>query len=167
MKKPPVYNRNTGLSLIQPNDGREFLLEKMRGKLAGASVAHIEAAEKRRVRARKTAMDWTWRIALAVAVVSGNIVYLASRPDAPVKAAEKKAAKLAAPKAVLSLNEQALYWAYALYDFDQLKTRYGVSPYAIVDGGVARARLQELFPKADARTRFVIERMVPKTGRKS
>ena len=167
MKKRPVYNRNNGLSLIQPNDGREFLLEKMRGKLAGTSVAHLEAAEKRRVKARKTAMDWTWRIALAAAIVLGNIVYMASRPDAPAKAPEKKAAKLAAPKAALSVNEQALYWAYALYDFDQLKSRYGVSPYAIVDGGIARARLEELLPKADAPTRFMIERMIPKTGGKS
>ncbi len=166
MKKGPTYIRNTGLSLIQPNDGRELLLEKMRGKLAGASVVHLEAAEKRRVTARKTAFGWGWRIAIAMAVALGNLAYIVSRPDAPAKAAEKHVAKLSAPSAALDANDQALYWTYALYDFDQLKSRYGVSSTAIVDAEYAKERLRALVPKVDARTRFIIDRMTPKAGSK-
>jgi hypothetical protein len=36
-----------------------------------------------------------------------------------------------------------------------------VAPMTIVDAAAARRKLQELLPKVDARTRFLIDRMAP------
>src|SRR6187549_3758662 len=75
-QKRPVYNRNSGLSLIQQNDGREFLLEKMRGKLAGNAVPQFQAMERKRVARQKTAFSWGWKIAMAAVVGLVNVAWM-------------------------------------------------------------------------------------------
>ncbi|MEO6095058.1 MAG: hypothetical protein ABIW76_05070 [Fibrobacteria bacterium] len=166
IKKRPDYIRNTGLSLIQPNDsGREFLLEKMRGKLAGSSMAHMEAAEKRRVAVRKHTMSWAWRIGVTAALALVNIVWIGSREEAPLKLmAKNHARKLPVPTAAMDVNQQALYWAYALYDFAELKVHFKVPDRAIVNTAMARERLALLLPKLDAPTRATIDRMTSASG---
>jgi hypothetical protein len=153
-------------SLVQQQEQRNAIVEKMRGKLAGPSQSLVQTGERRRYAARKTVFGWGWRIALAIVFALGNLAYVTSRQDAPVKAAVKTAPRLPGPAAKLSVNDQALYWTYALYDFDQLKSRFGVSSKGIVDAGLAKRRLRELLPKADARTRFLIERMTPPERRR-
>jgi hypothetical protein len=166
MKKRPNYIRNTGLSLIQPNDaGREFLLEKMRGKLAGSSLAHVEAMEKRRIAVRKSTASWAWRIGIAAALALVNIVWMTSSEDAPLRQIAKKHARvLAAPNASMDTNQQALYWAYALYDFGELKAHFKVPERAIINAGLARERLELLLPKVDAATLATIQRMSSANG---
>jgi hypothetical protein len=160
-------NPQPGLSLIQVRDGKEAMLSKMRGKLAGASEAHVQAAERRRNRARNSALSWTWKIALAVMFVTGNIIWWTTRPEGTFIAPRKHAPVLPPPAETLSLNEKALYWAYALYDFDQLKAHYGVGKETIVDSRIAAANLKSLLPKVDAKTRFLIDRYMPMPGRDS
>lgn len=163
-QKRPEY-RYTGLSLIQQNDGREMLLEKMRDKLAGSSVSHLQAVERRRVARRKTEFSWGWKIAIAAAIGLVNMAWISTGSDEPAKVAVKHARKLAAPAASLDLNLQALYWACALYDYGQLKSRFGVADGVIVNAKTARQRLEGILPKIDAGTRTLINGMMPPTGK--
>ena len=149
------------ISLIQQRDQRQVMVEKMRGKLAGHSKSFIQAKERQAYATRKRAFVLGWRVALVGAFLLGNIYYITSRPEAPAKAAAKKAPRLAAPPASMNVNDQAMYWTLALYDFDQLKSRFGVGPMTIVDAASAKRKLHELLPKVDARTRFLIDRMAP------
>lgn len=149
------------ISLIQQRDQRQVMVEKMRGKLAGHSQSFIQAKERQAYATRKRAFVLGWRVALVGAFLLGNIYYVASRSDAPAKAAARKAPRLPAPAATMNVNDQAMYWTLALYDFDQLKSRFGVGPMTIVDAPAAKRKLQDLLPKVDARTRFLIDRMAP------
>ncbi|HKP97601.1 MAG TPA: hypothetical protein VJ385_17795 [Fibrobacteria bacterium] len=165
MKKNPNPRRtNTGLSLIQVNDDREAMLLKMRGKLAGLSEVHVQATERRRVAVRKSAFGWGWRIGAAAVLVLGNILYFSPGASIAAKAPEKRAPTLPHPSASLGVNDQALYWTYALYDFDMLKTRYGVPKQTVINAAVAAQMLRELLPKVDARTRFTIDRYAAQAG---
>jgi hypothetical protein len=164
MKKNPHPPRNTGLSLIQVRDDREAMLMKMRGKLAGVSEAHLQAAENRKLAVHKSAFGWGWKIGIAAILALGNVVYFSSGSEYAVKAKEKRAPTLPRPSAAMNANDQALYWAYALYDFDLLKSKYGVSKTAIVNAAMAADKLRELLPKVDARTRLTIEQYTSRTG---
>jgi hypothetical protein len=163
-QKRPVYNRNTGLSLIQQNDGREFLLEKMRGKLAGSSMTHSQSVERRRVARQKTAFSWGWKIAIAAVVGLVNVAWMSSEPETQVKAVAKHARKLPAPAASLDKNLQALYWACALYDYGQLKSRFGVADGVIINAKIAKEHLEEMLPEIDPGTRTLITGMMPPSG---
>jgi hypothetical protein len=161
MKKKNEPPRNSGMSLMQPNDGRDAMLEKMRGKLAGSSEVHIQAKAQRRIRARKSTFGWAWRIAIVGALAAGNAIWISNRPEGAIIASHRRAPRLPPPAENLSVNEKALYWAYALYDFDQLKAKYGVGKAVVVDARLAASNLQDLLPKVDAKTRFLIERYLP------
>jgi hypothetical protein len=160
-----MKSRNTpnefNLSLIQQNGQREMMLEKMRSKLAGTSQHQVQKKERIVLASRRKAMGWGWRIAIMGAFLVGNLYFFSEGPQQTVKAAPKSAPRLPAPLASMDVNEQALYWAFALYDFDQLKERFGVQAASIVDAGVARKKLGELMPKVNDRTRFIIARMTP------
>lgn len=149
------------ISLIQQQAQRQLMVAKMRGKLAGHSQSFLHAKERQAYATRKRAYVLGWRLALLGAFLLGNFYYIASRPDAPLKETAKSAPRLSAPPATMDVNDQAMYWTLALYDFDRLKTRFGVAAGTIVDAGAAKRKLNELLPKVDARTRFQIDRMVP------
>lgn len=166
-----MKSRNTpnefNLSLVQQNGQRELMLEKMRGKLAGASQHHLQTKERMVHASRRRAMGWGWRLVILGAFLVGNLYFFSTGPELAAKGAPKSAPRLPAPLASLDVNEQALYWTYALYDFDQLKEKYGVQATSIVDAGVARKRLRDLMPKVNARTRFLIDRMTPQERKRS
>ena len=165
MQKRRTYSLNTGLSLIQPNDGRELLLEKMREKLAGSSMVHLAAAEKRRVAVRKSTLSWGWKIGIASVVALINVIWIVSRSDdTSIKTAAKHARTLPAPLAVWSLEDQAYYWAYALYDYGQLQSRFNIPGHTVINAKVARTGLDELLPKVDLPTRTAIEHMMSPQG---
>jgi hypothetical protein len=149
------------ISLVQQRDQRQLMVERMRGKLAGHSQSFIQAKERQAYATRKRAFVLGWRVALVGVFLLGNFYYIASRPEAPAKEAAKKAPRLPAPAATMNENDQAMYWTLALYDFDQLKSRFGVRAGTIVDAGAAKRKLKDLLPKVDARTRFTIDRMAP------
>ncbi len=140
---------------------RQALLEKMRGRLSAPSTASVAFAERRRNPAVRNKKAWAWGIFLVAAFLGLNLLIAGVREKA-VAAAPKTLRSLAigAPKN-LPLNEQALYWTYALYDFDRLKARFGVASHAIVSAGEAKRRLAELMPKVDERTKFAIRKYLP------
>ena len=154
-----IYRNNAGLSLIQGSDNREAMLLKMRGKLAGISEFQVQDTAKRKLAVQRSAFGWGWRIGIAAAVALCNYAYFSLKDEPRGQAArEKHIPKVQGPSAALSLNDQALYWAYALYDFDMLKKKYGVPKTATVNAATAKARLNELLPKVDTYTRYLIGR---------
>lgn len=161
-------NRNDfNFSLIQRQEQRQAVLEKMRGKLAGRSQDVIQASERKRASARGNASAWGWKIALAAVLIAGAMVLKPGKTNKAVQAPANSTLVLAGPSARMGLNDQALYWTYALYDFDRLKVSYGIPKNAIVDAGLASEKLRALRPKVDARTRFIIDGYMMNDRRKS
>lgn len=152
------------LSLLAKADARQATLERMRGKLASSSPVVLQRAEKRRSGARMSAFAWTWRISLTLLFLGANIYVLGFR-DSPVRTAIKArtAPMLRAPIPSMPVDDQALYWTYALYDFDRLKQRFGAPSEAVIDAGAARRNLETLMPKISERTRFEIRKYLPRS----
>lgn len=163
--RPTPAPKEFNIPLVSGGEAsRQATLERMRGKLAGRSqdMMAMEAGQRRRAR-RKT-LAWGWRITLAVAFMAGNVfLFTSGGKEAGLAAKERRAPAVLAPK-TLGVNDQALYWTYALYDFGKLTQRFGVKANSVVDAVEAKSRLRELLPKVDKRTRFVIDRYLPKEG---
>lgn len=158
MKRNPNPNHgNPGLSLIQAGESREAMLVKMRGKLAGMPGPAPIAGAKRASR-NKPSFNWRWGFYAAALLGLCNYAYLSQEESATAPARESKAEVLLHPRAGMGPDEQALYWAYALYDFDKLVSQFGVAGNTIVDTGLASANLNALLPQVDDRTRFIIRR---------
>jgi hypothetical protein len=161
--RPENWNMNL---VPAPDAARMATLERMRGKLAGRSSDLALREDKvRRVRRGKT-FAWGWRIALVALFFAANAALVDHIRVAPSARMERKAPSVPEPKH-LAVNDQALYWTYALYDFDRLKAKFGAPANAVIDAGEAKARLRELLPKVDRRTRFTIDRYIPKGGIKA
>lgn len=164
---PKPASKDLNIPLVPGGDAmRLATLERMRGKLAGRSQDLAVREVQLRKISRRKALSWGWRIALAAAFLCANAAVIGmtggSKAEArPVK--EKRAPALPTPKN-LGINDQALYWTYALYDFGRLKARFGAADKAVVDATQAKARLLELLPNVNAKTRFIIESYQPKPG---
>jgi hypothetical protein len=157
---------NRNFSLVQQNDAQRALVAKMRNKLAGGSEIGFYMDQAKRRAVQKTAYGWGTKIGIAAIVILANLTYLGYREENGPKAAAKRAQTLPAPKANLSKEDQALYWAYALYDYDRLRSRFGVPATTVVNAGLALARLNELLPNVDVHTRSIIEGYMPAARRK-
>ncbi|MDQ3002084.1 MAG: hypothetical protein M3Y08_12600 [Fibrobacterota bacterium] len=157
-------------SLIQQQEQRRAIVQKMRGKLAGRSPSDPPAAEKKRASSHGLASAWGWRIAFAAVVLAAAMAWLprnAGIGPAASPAKAKPALVLTAPSEKFGINDQALFWTYALYDFDRLKVSYGVPKHVIIDAELAAGKLRVLRPKVDARTRFIIDGYMTNDRRKS
>ncbi len=165
-----------GFSLIQKADQRAFQLEKMRSKLAGQSqgLKRMPKPKQKFLHDAFTkpipmdlASSWAWKILIVVSLVIGNAAYLFFNHEEKARLAVRRMPKLMSPLASLDLNRQALYWTYALYDFDRLAREFGVPVHAIVDFNAAKTHLDDLLPRVDAQTRNLIQPYLPKRKRKA
>ena len=156
--------RDFSHGLLAAPDARQAMLEKMRGKLAAPSQASLALAEKRKRASRGEAYAWAFRIALVLVFIAGNVALFGFREEITTVVKVRRAPSVANPKS-LPLNDQALYWTYALYDFDRLRSRFGAPANAVVDAASAKRNLDELMPKVDEKTRFMIRKYLPRNGR--
>lgn len=150
-------------SLLAATDARRAMLEKMRSKLAAPSQASLALAEKRKKAERNKVIGLGFRILLVLSFLGANAAIFGFREEIVSVVKVRRAPAIGNPKS-LGVNDQALYWTYALYDFDRLKARYGAPANAVVDASAARRKLDELMPKVDERTRFIIRRYMPGNG---
>ncbi len=60
------------------------------------------------------------------------------------------------PAEAMTVDQRALYWAYALYDWKLLVKTYGVQPNAMIHQSKAKAELNRLMPKTSATTQIII-----------
>src|SRR4051812_1820779 len=117
---------NPGLSLLQANPSREVMLEKMRNKLASKpSTAQIHSDLKREKR-RSAATTWTVRALILLALAAVNYLFLGNGDLLASKLRKPSVPRLPAPALALSADDQALYYAYALYDYQRLEERFKV-----------------------------------------
>jgi hypothetical protein len=162
------------LGLIQKADERQLQLAKMRAKLASQSLG-LRMPPKPRQRLLEAAFtmpipmgaasSWAWKIMLALSLIIGNGAYFFFSHEEKARLAVKRLPALRAPRPAMDVNMQALYWTYALYDFNKLVATFGMPSQSMVNTDIARAKLAELLPKTDPVTRLAIERYLPHTGR--
>ncbi len=153
--------RDPGLALMQNDAAQKAFMEKMRGKLARPSEKHIIREEAIRVRTQKEALGWGWKLAMAGILLVANTAYLEYRHEASKPVVKLHAPTLSAPAKTLDVNDQALYWTYAMYDFKLLKQKFDVPKNVVINGRQAAMELAQLLPRVDVRTHFIIDRYLP------
>lgn len=137
------------LSLLQREPDREKLLGRMRGKLANFTPPPEPAGPSFAVRRRMRKQAWTWvvRIALVAMIAAVNWLLMDRKDQILSKMGYEGVPGLPEPAGNLSADEQALYYAYALYDFAKFKARFGAAGYPAVDQAATRRLLEDLMPQ--------------------
>lgn len=154
-------SRDTGLTLLQSNPSRELLLEKMRGKLATTpTTVHVETERKRDVRRRTTA-SWTIRALALLGLCALNYFIIGNRDVIAAKLRAPAVPRLPTVSESLTPDQQALYYAYALFDYPKLQEQYKVSGFYAVNQADAKKRLQALLPQVSNRALGEISRYIP------
>lgn len=144
-------SKDFDLSLLQRDPGREALLSKMRGKLAGFTPPASVQVRSKAVTRRKT-MAWAARVLILAALVAGNYLLLDKKHVILAKMGYEGVPSLPKPGGSMSLDERALYYTYALYDISKLRQRFGVDGYFAIDQRQARMNLEELLPQVEPAT---------------
>lgn len=144
-------SKDFDLSLLQKDPGREALLSKMRGKLAGFAPPPSVEIRSKAVTKRKT-YAWAARILILAALVAGNYLLLDKKHVILAKMGYEGVPSLPKPRGSMSLDERALYYTYALYDISKLRQRFGIDGYYAIDEKSAKKKLEELLPKISSAT---------------
>ncbi|HKP96566.1 MAG TPA: hypothetical protein VJ385_12480 [Fibrobacteria bacterium] len=153
-------------NLVQRREDRRTL-EKMRRKLATSGhmgkndVAKLKSNPKRGVRV------WPFAIAAAVVLLGLNFALRTQQERiAGALGAENVGKAPLTPPANASPDEQALFWAYAVYDVPKLKARFRIPKGAVIDQAAARKNLDILLAEnlgATVRNEiFVMQQKAPK-----
>lgn len=140
-------NKEYDLSLLQKDAGREAVLSRMRGKLAGVVSPAVVHESRQRARGRGRALTWTVRILSVAMVVGINYLLLDKKDVLLAKIGYEGVPSLPKASQSLSTDEQALYYAYALYDFGKFRERFGATEYPAVDQAATRKLLDGLLPR--------------------
>jgi hypothetical protein len=154
-------NKEYDLSLLQKDAAREAVLSKMKGRLAGVVAPAVVHATRKKARDRGQALTWTVRI-LSVAMVAGiNYLLLDKKDVLLAKIGFEGVPSLPKPSQNLSVDEQALYYAYALYDIGKFRKHFHAVGYPGVDQAGARRRLEELLPRVSLAVQGEISAYAP------
>jgi hypothetical protein len=116
------------------------------GEAAGSGARRNRAIGSRLVR------NWAPLIAIAGLLLAGEALLAGNngRPFPRIGFAHPP--NLPAPGADLSVDEQALYWTYALYDAGKFEACFHVPGGYAVSRGQARRELEGLLPKVSPAT---------------
>ncbi len=159
MAKAP--RENAGLSLLQTNPSREVMLEKMRNKLASKpSTAQIKT-ERNREKRRSAATTWTIRGLVLLALAAVNYLFIGNGEVIASKLRKPSVPRLPTPAMTISADEQALYYTYALYDYQKLEEHFKITGFFAVDQVDAKRKLQELLPRVSPQTLGTISGYTP------
>lgn len=162
-----VSNRHQGQALFQTSDAQQLLLSKMRARLAGGSEVDVIIQTRQKIKVHKNAFGWFTKAGIAAIVFLGNLVYLEQSNSSTKVEQEKRAPKLESPTQSLSLDDQALFWTYALYDFQLLKTKFNVKQNVVINGHQAHSQLETLLPKTSPAIQSVIQNYLKTQNKKS
>lgn len=135
----------------------------MRGRLARPMAPSPPNGKS--LKRRKAKGSWFWPITVFVALVlisglwvgkdlQGNTAPAAPSPISP----------LPSPPPELSVNDQAFYWAYALYDMEKFRETFGAQSLVAVNSHQAKENLKTLLPQTTDRVRYLIGRYLPPGG---
>jgi len=135
---------SNGTNLVPPRADRRTLA-KMRGKLASSGQRGKRPEMTRPVGPKRQIRIWPFVIGLGLAL-AGMEFAMYVRQDGGSGAAEGRShssARLAPPPG-LSLDEQARFWCYAVYDFPKLKSRFKPPRGSVFDLKEARSNLERV-----------------------
>jgi hypothetical protein len=152
---PSGYQMNL---MVTPNP-RLADLAKMRSKLATAKPIEMVAAESRREnRAKITAKSLAYGISATAMLALVGLICWAAIADQDLSPTQvvKGVPKVATPGQVKSIDEQTLYWAYALYDWNKLVQTYQVPKNALLDTHKAKLELDRLLPQASGDAQLAV-----------
>lgn len=152
MAKENKENKGYDLSLLQKNPSREVLLNKMREKLAGSSMDLQEKEQRLKQVRKRLNRAWIWKFSVAALLIAANVLLYTQKERIIVTLGFEGVPALPGPKASLDPDDQALYWTYALYDFDRLQSTFGVTDRYAINAVAARKALQELLPQVGMST---------------
>jgi hypothetical protein len=144
--------------MVTPNP-RLADLAKMRNKLATAKPKEmVEAENISQNRRQMTAKGLVYGIsAIAMLALVGMICWAAiANREMAFKPAEKGLPKVTIPAKSQSVDEQTLYWAYALYDWNRLVKTYQVPQNALLDPKRALSELNRLLPQASGKAQLTV-----------
>jgi hypothetical protein len=147
-------------SLLQRDPGREAMLCKMRGTLAGTAAPSPHEV-RRRGQARGEKWTWVVRIGAALGLVAINFLVLEKKDVLLASMGYEGVPSLPKPGSSLSQDEQALYYTYALYYYGKLRENFKIDGFYAIDQASARAKLDELMPKVSSATLSEISRYTP------
>ena len=164
MKNHPDPN-SYDLSLLQGSDHKKETLARMRIKLAGPSQSELRTVRGWKQARQETRVSWGWKLSLGAAAVAVNLFLFVFRDSITIQIKPKRAPILSAAPANLSLDDQALYLTYALYDFDRLQERFGAPRNTVVDAGAVRQSLEAIMPRVGRPTHAIIGKYRPVTRR--
>ncbi|MDB5048298.1 MAG: hypothetical protein JWO30_1369 [Fibrobacteres bacterium] len=131
-------------NLVQRAREDRRTLEKMRRKLA--TSGHMGKNDVAKLKSAKRGIR-IWPIAAAAAVLLIGLNFALRGPDdhAIAAIAGKNGHKAPlAPPATANLDEQARFWAYAIYDIAKLKSHFTIPKGSVIDPAAARQNLERL-----------------------
>lgn len=141
------------LSLLQKDPAREAVLSKMRGKLAGFAPPPAVAAPRHRASLPKAVVGkWALRIMMVALIAAVNWLLIDRKDALLAKMGYEGVPALPKPSGGLTLDERALYYAYALYDISKFRQRFGLTGFYAIDQAIARKKLEDLLPLVSAAT---------------
>ena len=148
--KSPVLWENPDMSdenesnLVQRREDRRTL-QKMRSKLATSGTVGKKIEPARTIQPGKRGMRiWPFAIGAAGLLIALN--FGLSNQEALLKAVGVEAETRNQPKPPpgLAPDDQARFWAYAIYDLPKLRARFSVPRGAVLDKKSARTQLEIL-----------------------
>ena len=155
-----VRSKEFDLSLLQRDPGRDAMLTKMRGKLAGFAQPPVEEVRSKAVSKRRN-YAWAGRIALLAALVAGNYLLIDNQHVLLAKMGYEGVPSLPKPSRTLTLDERALYYTYALYDINKFRQQFGMDGAFAIDQKQVRSKLDDLLPKVTPATLGMISAYTP------
>jgi hypothetical protein len=131
-------------NLVQRREDRRTLA-KMRNKLATSGNLVRHDAIRRKQGSKKSLRIWPFALATGIVLIALNLA-LRTQQDGILKllGVERTIKPSIAPPAGASLDEQARFWAYAVYDLRKLKSNFRIPNGAVIDNAAARENLEIL-----------------------
>jgi hypothetical protein len=135
-------------------ENKAAVVSKMRAKLAGPSMDMVNRSEKDELKANTKRVGVLWR-AIALAVIIGlNLFVFGFKAETFTSTQKSQVQSLPTPHAKMEIDQQLLYWTYALHDFEKLKAEFSTGDKVIINRDHALQQIALLMPKASPGTVF-------------
>jgi hypothetical protein len=161
MSTPKHQNFVSGyqMNLTSTPNPRLADLAKMRSKLATSLPAEVLNRQNQTEKRLKWTLHGSGYVVSGLAMLGLVFLFswasLSNRNTVLIKA-KSGAQTLIPPGEARSIDDQTLYWAYALYDYKMLVKAFGVPTTSLVDARRASEELNRLFPKASGTAQLVV-----------
>ncbi|GEM_PF-2265704 len=131
-------------NLVQRREDKRTL-EKMRRKLATSGKVSSKADLPKIAGKKNTLRIWPFAAGAALLLIALNFG-LRTQQNHIIKAlgVETVASNALTPPSGLTMDEQARFWTYAIYDIPKLKIRFQIPKGVVIDNKGARKRLEIL-----------------------